>query len=217
MSEDLQDQEERPKSLEELNKRIAQRIEAIIAQEIGLGSGPIRTLYLVRKSNFNYRVLLGKRGVRQVDELPSIGIFPMLPEGLPDSFALPVFTFDAEQVGSRNTTPHGVLGRYFVGADNRIYSTKNEYLFNKQGQAVKEELVQSTYETSNESFISRFLVIRGIDINELQKVDFIPKIGSRLVELQPGDYEKVEGILHQIESGEFEPFVQYRHDPPHRI
>lgn len=130
---------------------------------------------------------------------------------IPEGFNTPAFLFKSWEIGDyseRVTTPYGVQNAYVIGADNKIYYLGNTYFFNKDGKAVKHEEVYNmsdTWESSPEEIEETIEKVWGSKPpTNLTRVDFIPKVeDSRDVGLEKGDYEKVWGILKQIQRREF--------------
>lgn len=124
--------------------------------------------------------------------------------GFPEEFEYPVYNLQDWHVGmdmSRATTSQGWLDEYFKDREGRVYATVNSYYFNLIGKAIKSEEINNMIELGDEA-VRDILRRRGLYLEELREVDFIPEEGRKFVDLEPGDYEKVRGILWQIQKGE---------------
>lgn len=95
------------------------------------------------------------------------------------------------------TSPYGSFPENIIGLDNRLYTVNNLYFFSAEGKARKLELIFEDDLLSNEE-------VRDRELDGAQRVSFIPQEeDSRYVDLEPGDYEKIDYLLTQAETGEF--------------
>lgn len=89
------------------------------------------------------------------------------------------------------STPYGVMqGSVFRGADGKYYSFDNFYMFTMDGDRFKYEGVREADKPANQPDVAVLEVTPNPE-------------DSRVVDLDPNDYEKIEILLHQIENGEF--------------
>lgn len=99
------------------------------------------------------------------------------------------------------STPYGRLPEAVLGKDGVVYYFYNSYVFDQKGRAKKIETVDREDDLNpfNEVYCEE-------DRRFLKRLDFIPDLNdTRLVDLEPGDYEKIMGILNEIENGVRKP------------
>lgn len=100
------------------------------------------------------------------------------------------------------TTPYGPLSSFAIGEDGWPYMFVNIYFFSQNGQAKKfEQIVRAGLD--NQSLEEAFSWL-GWDRDRTARLNFTPKEeDSRYVDLKREDYDKINKILKQIESGEY--------------
>lgn len=127
---------------------------------------------------------------------------------IPQDFSLPaVVVQDVTEEDGREqielaTTSLGRLPRIVISADDILYSIKNIYLFNEEGNALKYEEIEKM--SHPEKSLRENLLGYGIS-EEVKKLDYKIEETGRYTQLNVGDYEKLLSILNQIETGELKP------------
>lgn len=128
------------------------------------------------------------------------------------SLPFPVAEFNETPPGdvlASRTSPYGVHTGIVIGSDGKLYTLQNRYLFDSQRKAKKLERVlyiSDSRLSGAEEDIAKIYNLNDAKevLKRIDRLDFIPnEDDSRLVELTDGDYEKIQGILHQIEQGEW--------------
>lgn len=116
--------------------------------------------------------------------------------------AVAIGNFDHSQgvSGRQVVTPQGVFPVEFIASDNNLYVVEEKYFFNEYGQAIK---------------VGQIIQYDILDDDEEEKIrtgvycyprlNFMPSEDESVkpMVLEPGDYEKIGGILWQIKLGEF--------------
>lgn len=149
----------------------------------------------------NSSLVIRRKGYDLFDTLPRLAgsklKFPLI--SLPD--------YDNEEI-ERATTPFGVLPKWIIGSDDKVYVLGNYYFFNSSGQAVKVEevaLAQQEDETLEEALNSIG------DFGDIPRVPFSLRRRGRkywkaLVDLKGGDLEKLIFIAGELKQGNFRRF-----------
>lgn len=184
---------------EEIVKEMSKKLyaEFFVAKE--------RSGRFVRPDNPNYWL--------DIDLIPdrnaAVGTF--MPSGPPVGFEFPAVVLKANieyAEGSEDevsNTPYGILPKFCIGNDGKIYEFINRYLINAAGDCLRfEEITElkSDGETTDEA-----LEDWGLSGN-LIRLNFIPHAeDERFVPFRVGDYEKIGSLAYQITEEELIPAI----------
>jgi len=115
---------------------------------------------------------------------------------VPKDFNFPVYIFDAftysDDRKPRYTTPYGMMPSEVIGRDNHIYSISNAFIFNNNGEAIKQESIRKAdlLDATNS---------KALTLNFLLRKDHL----SRYVQLCDRDYMLINGGLRLIKNGTY--------------
>lgn len=142
-----------------------------------------------------YSSLVRKGGYEDFDSLPSSSKlkFPLI--GLSD--------YDVDE-GGRVTTPFGIVPRFIIGSDGKLYTVQNYYFLSAVGQSVKvEEItkIQGDNQTLEE-------VLKELEEGDIPRLPFsLRRRGKdswrRGIGLRGGDLEKLGFLLGEMQVGKF--------------
>ncbi len=193
------------------NKRIAGGLENLVKDakwNLGGWEGIQKTKEFESKRIRGARVIIDAI-YQKVDEYDT-------PVDPPEDFSPPIYFFHYYRLAhggnhvttdqkERHTTPYGIMPAIIIGQDNKLYRSDTFYLFSRDGQGKKYEWIHLDDDDANDKESQKYIkATEEASGAKIPQVDFVPsESDSRFVDLDPGDYEIVFGVLKQLESGEF--------------
>ncbi len=131
------------------------------------------------------------------------GSSPVISE-VPAYFYFPAYVLeDHGETMVQLSTPYGPMPRYVIGDNNELYRFSHDYLFNKQGEALKRE---ATYwwseEFTKESLpLADVIALSGFQGVPIPRVNFTPNCDfARYTNMDDVDDARVAAILGLLES-----------------
>lgn len=197
------------KQFQEDNKQISARLERIMENEKWVASFEGVQKTALYESAHSPGIRVGLEAIYQKDDEYDMPKYP------PIDFMPPIYCFDyfgrisgdqgiALDPGMRYTTPYGVMPKYVIGPDNKLYEFNAYYYFSGEKAKKYEDIFivdDDVSDPETKRYIEAVEKIGKIKISKLDR--FLEEGDSRFVDLTPGDYELIFGVLEQIESGEF--------------